>query len=95
MRHYKKIITLLILVISSVYTLVGQINDYRYQRKLNGIKDDWHILNIDDEILTQAQPNFQDIRIYGISSGNDTVPIPYIINHNTSYRSVKDMSLEN
>ena len=38
MRHYKKIITLLILVISSVYTLVGQTNDYRYQRKLKGIR---------------------------------------------------------
>jgi len=57
----------------------GQINHYSYKRELIGINEQWHSIVLPNEIFGKISPSFSDIRIYGITTKNDTVEAPYLL----------------
>ena len=69
----------------------GQINNYRYQRTITGIKDQWHKIELPVEIFSKIKPDFSDIRIIGLTKENDTLEVPYIINEGSEKVSAKKM----
>ncbi|WP_320018324.1 DUF3999 family protein [Labilibaculum manganireducens] len=60
----------------------GQQNNFNYKREIIGTNDQWHKLELPNEIFGKISPNLNDIRIIGISEQNDTLEAPYII-HST------------
>lgn len=60
----------------------SQIEEYNYKRELVNISKQWHKITLPDEIFSKISPNMSDIRIYGVSSKNDTIEVPYIIRQN-------------
>lgn len=73
-----------------IYALsYGQVNNYRYQRTLTGIIDQWHIIELPDDIFSKIKPDFSDIRIFGLTKENDTLEVPYILNEGSEEVSAK------
>lgn len=72
----KLFIVILLLVNSFVY---GQVDQYHYQRELNGINNQWHSINLPDEVFSRITNNLSDIRIFGYTNNGDTVESPYLI----------------
>jgi hypothetical protein len=48
-------------------------------RPLSGIQNQWHSINLPDDIYSKTNKAFSDIRIYGITKNNDTIEAPYIM----------------
>ncbi len=69
-------IYLLLLVCSYSY---GQIDEYNYKRELQGITDQWHKVELPDALFGKVSSNLSDIRIYGITTDNDTIEAPYLL----------------
>lgn len=57
----------------------AQINEFNYQREIIGITDQWHKLELPNEIVAKLSTNLEDLRIIGISEQNDTIEAPYIL----------------
>lgn len=57
----------------------GQIGTYNYKRALKGISEQWHSMTLPNEIFGKISQNLNDIRIFGITAGNDTVEAPYLL----------------
>lgn len=57
----------------------AQREHYQYSRPLPGIKDQWHTIVLPQEMLAKLQPSFADIRIWGITTKQDTIEAPYIL----------------
>ena len=53
--------------------------DYNYKREIRGISAAWHKLEVPDELFAKINPALTDLRIYGITSNNDTIEAPYLI----------------
>lgn len=60
-------------------TLFGQMNEYNYKRELTGISEDWHRIELSNDILSKTSQNLSDIRIYGITPSKDTIESPYLL----------------
>jgi len=58
----------------------GQISEYNYKRELVGVNDRWHTIELPNEIFSKISPNLSDLRIYGITTENDTIEAPYLLN---------------
>ncbi|HIN40210.1 MAG TPA: DUF3999 family protein [Flavobacteriales bacterium] len=72
----KTLACILLLLGSYAY---GQIDQYSFKRELNGITDQWHKLTLPDVIFGKVLHDLSDIRIFGITAGNDTIEVPYLI----------------
>jgi len=72
-------ICIAIFLLASTYQLEGQVRDYNYRRNLEGIHDNWHKLEVPNEIFGKINPGLSDIRIYGITENSDTIEAPYIL----------------
>jgi hypothetical protein len=79
------------LFIFSFLNLTAQIEKYHYKRALKGISGDWHKINLPDNIYSKVNPNYNDIRVYGITGDNDTIEAPYVFQ--TSEGTLKDESI--
>ncbi len=80
---YKINTSILILLILAFYTPAkGQINDYTYQRELLKIENQWHSIELPDDIYGKISNNMTDIRIYGITQSKDTIEAPYVLQVN-------------
>ncbi len=65
-----------------ISTLVyGQIDQYNYQRAISDIKNQWHQLPLPETIFEKVNPNFSDLRIYGITAEKDTLEVPYLLDN--------------
>lgn len=60
----------------------AQKNNFKYKREIIGITDQWHKLELSNEIIAKLSSQLQDVRIIGISEQNDTIEAPYIL-HST------------
>jgi hypothetical protein len=69
--------SLLIFVVS-----FGQMQNYSYKRELIGVKDTWHKLTLPNEIFEKVSHDLSDIRIFGITTQNDTVEASYVLKLN-------------
>lgn len=67
---------LLIMICSFSY---GQMNQYNYKRELKGITEQWHKIDLPNEIIGKTLQNLSDIRVFGITKNNDTIEAPYIL----------------
>ncbi|MGZ2369568.1 DUF3999 family protein [Ancylomarina sp. YFZ004] len=82
-------IYLLLLVCANTF---GQTKDFNYQREIIGVTDQWHKLDLPNDIFAQVSSDFSDIRIIGISSQRDTIEAPYLIR--ASKETVKDKNID-
>jgi len=70
----------------------GQIDQYNYRRELKGISELWHNIILPDEIFGKTTNDLTDIRIFGITAGNDTIETPYLLRIATESALNKDVS---
>ncbi|MGB1314412.1 MAG: hypothetical protein ACPG4Y_00185 [Chitinophagales bacterium] len=67
-----------IFILSLLPVLVfGQ--NFRYQKKINGVQSKWHKIQLDKEILSVIKDDFSDLRIFELTPENDTLTVPYFI----------------
>lgn len=71
-----------LLLLTSLFAY-GQMEQYDYKRELQGITDQWHKVTLPDEIFANLSPNLSDLRIYGITTKNDTIEAPYLLRLST------------
>ena len=76
----KKRSSLLVLILLPCLVF-GQMENYHYKRKIDGITKQWHQIVLPDDIFSRLNYNMTDMRIYGIS-GSDTVEAPYLLRVN-------------
>lgn len=57
----------------------GQFSDYKYQRQVLGVTQQWHRINIPSEVFGNTSQNLSDIRIFGITTTLDTIEVPFIL----------------
>lgn len=70
-----KLSGLLLFVFTSTF---AQIKDYRYKREIKNIDSSWHSVILPDDVFSKIQPNFSDLRVFGITK-TDTLEAPYIL----------------
>lgn len=58
----------------------ANLNDYNSYCQLSGIKDKWHKFILPQSCYKDVKANLSDIRVYGITSNNDTIQAAYYIN---------------
>jgi len=80
MKNKTKLILLLLII--SLSNFYGQIENYSYKNKIEGIADTWHKIQIPKDVFGKINSNFSDIRIYGISENRDEIEAPYILKIN-------------
>ena len=73
------------------YLSYGQMNQYNYQRELKGISGTWQQLVLPDNMLTKANENFSDVRVYGLTGSNDTLEAPYLLRQRSGKISNKEI----
>lgn len=67
----------------------AQMQKYSYQRALIGVQDPWHKLTLPDDMFEKVSPSLSDIRVYGITTKNDTVEASYVLKLNDE-KVIKD-----
>tara|TARA_R110001583_G_scaffold90137_3_gene231701 strand:- start:1562 stop:2788 length:1227 start_codon:yes stop_codon:yes gene_type:complete len=55
----------------------GQMKSYSKKIELKGIENQWHTIELPNEVLENVNSNFTDIRIYGLTA-TDTIEAPYL-----------------
>ena len=63
-----------------VSPVFGQMNHFDFIRAINGVSDQWHSVELPNEIFGKANSTLSDLRIYGITAENDTIEAPYLVN---------------
>ncbi|MGB3143730.1 MAG: DUF3999 family protein [Maribacter sp.] len=56
----------------------GQMDDFTYKSELSPVKDQWHKIDLPNDVLSELNQNLFDMRIYGITA-TDTVEAPYLL----------------
>ena len=59
----------------------GQMKSYSKKIELKGIENQWHTIQLPNEVFQNMNSNLTDIRVYGVTA-TDTIEAPYI--HNVS-----------
>lgn len=77
MKLKTKISAFLLLLVGS-YSY-GQMEQYNYKRELQGINNTWHKVVLPEEIFEKVTTNLSDIRIYGLTTKNDTIEASYLL----------------
>lgn len=75
-RRTKIAVCLILAVCLHAY---GQPGAYQYRRELKGISEQWHKIALPDDLFGKASESLDDIRIYGITTGHDTIEAPYLL----------------
>ena len=69
----------------------GQMNDYRFKRKIDTPKDNWHKIILPDDIFINVSSSLSDLRIYGIVNDTDTIEVPYILKEIKEFTTLKEV----
>ncbi|HMQ06017.1 MAG TPA: DUF3999 family protein [Saprospiraceae bacterium] len=72
----------------------GQIELYNYKRELINVTDQWHTIILPDDIFGKTLQNLNDIRIFGITSSQDTIEAPYVLRLKTEKISGKEIAFK-
>jgi hypothetical protein len=72
----------------------GQMNEYNYKRALKGRSGQWHKIMLPDGVFGKISRNLTDIRIFGITTGNDTIEAPYLLQLATEKISSKEVEFK-
>ena len=87
-----RIITYLLLITYSFS--YGQIKEYNYKRELKGCSEQWHRIILPDEVFGKISQDLTDVRIFGITAGNDTIEAPYLLQLATEKISNKEVEFK-
>lgn len=91
MKLKLKIASTLLLLAFCLFSY-GQLADYQYQRKLNGVSEQWHQVILPNVIFGKTLDDLVDIRFFGITEENDTIEAPYLLKLTTKKESRKDIA---
>ncbi|MRT93553.1 DUF3999 family protein [Ancylomarina sp. 16SWW S1-10-2] len=72
----------------------AQTKDFKYQREIIGVTDQWHKLDLPNDIFAKLSSDLSDIRIIGISSQKDTIEAPYLIQVSKESITNKDINFK-
>lgn len=72
----------------------AQIADYNYKQNLENSTETWHSILLPNAVFSTVKQDLSDIRIYGITSKNDTIEAPYILKINSEKVQSKMISYE-
>ncbi|MFT5338004.1 MAG: hypothetical protein ACI9YL_002020, partial [Luteibaculaceae bacterium] len=64
------------------------------KREIKGVQDQWHKIILPNDIFGKTEPDFSDIRIFGLTERNDTIEAPYIIRVNSEKKTRKDVAFK-
>lgn len=92
MRPGANLLSYLLLFICS--TAYGQMEQFSNKRELTGLSGQWHKIILPDEIFGKCSPNLNDIRIFGITAGSDTIEAPYLLRLASEKISVREISFK-
>ena len=81
----------ILLFLTSCSLVYGQMSDYNYKSELLGISDTWHTISLPDASFGKMQNTLNDVRIFGITSEEDTIEVPYLLRKKS--RSLKSSKL--
>ena len=74
-------ITSSLLFFSLITTIsFGQMEDYKYQREIKNVTNQWHKISLPNSIFNKVANDLSDIRIFGTKANNDTIEAPYVLN---------------
>lgn len=78
MKWIVKVVAFLLLF--GCFSAYGQQQpQYRYQREVQGVTDQWHKMVLPDDIFEQVLPDLSDLRILGFTANKDTIEVPYLL----------------
>jgi hypothetical protein len=79
-----KIKTVLLLVICWCFSnqLFAQYEHYHYLRPIENVTEQWHEMELTDDLYKSLNRQLTDLRIIGITAEKDTIEVPYIFNFN-------------
>lgn len=75
----KSLIGLLPLLWLTTFSYGQKVDQYSYQRVLEGVTEQWHHLVLPDEIFAKVSSDLSDIRIFGVDANSDTLEAPYLL----------------
>ena len=75
----KSLIGLLPLLWLTTISYGQKVDQYSYQRVLEGVTEQWHHIVLPDEIFGKVSSDLSDIRIFGVDANNDTLEAPYLL----------------
>jgi len=70
----------------------GQIEQYNFKRELKGISEQWHKIILPEDVFGKVSQELTDIRIFGITTNNDTVEVPYLLRLASEKIFIKDVA---
>ncbi len=76
MKSFKLFPVLMLFFCAIAY---GQPGSYDRKRELKNVTPGWHSVILPNDIFGKTASDFSDIRIFGITAGNDTVEVPYLV----------------
>ncbi len=72
----------------------AQMDEYTYKREVKDIKDNWHSISLPEACYEKFKSPYDDIRIYGITDGNDTIEAPYLMQVKKRIETVEEVRYE-
>lgn len=89
MKLINKTLTLFFLLLQNTASF-AQLNNYSFKRELTGVKEKWHKVILPEDIFKHTSSDLNDIRLIGITSGRDTLEVPYILKKTIETNTVKE-----
>ncbi|MEN7546448.1 DUF3999 family protein [Rapidithrix thailandica] len=82
-------------LLSGILSIPGlaQIEQSPYRRSLSGVNSTWHQLELPEDLFEKIQPDFSDLRIYGITT-DDTLEVPYLLQELADKTERKEISFD-
>ena len=76
-KQMKNTLIYILLFLSS--TVIGQIQDFGYQRSIEKPINQWHSITLPTDVLGHLKSDFSDIRIFGVTTNSDTIETPFLM----------------
>lgn len=75
-------------------TSIAQIQDYAYQRRIEGVSDTWHKITLPDSLFSKLNARLSDLRVYGITANQDTIEAPYLLRQLSDKRESREIEFK-
>lgn len=72
----------------------GQHDRYQFKRSLSGVSEDWHRIDLPNDLFGRVKNDMSDIRIVGINASGDTIETPYFIEHKGEQTVEKNVNFQ-
>jgi len=72
----------------------SQVDQYQYRRPLLDVREDWHRIELPNELFGKVRKDMNDIRILGLTASGDTVEAPFFIDQKVAQRVEKNIPFQ-